>query len=76
MVRHNNPPSLRLSDSEPTFRHCQWLYGNGRDRNFCHEPVRRGEVWCEKHGKRTHASAAAQKRFDNKLEKQEQKGEV
>jgi Tfp pilus assembly protein PilF len=70
MRRKYNSPSLRLSDVEPTFRHCQWLYGNGRDRNFCCELVRQGEVWCEKHRKRIFASAAVQKKFDNILEKQ------
>ena len=70
MGRKHNSPILKLSDVEPTFRHCQWLYGDGRDREFCCEPVGRGEVWCGKHGKQIYASAAVQKKFGKILEKQ------
>ena len=76
MRRKYNSPSLRLSDGELAIRHCQWLYGDGRNRKFCRKPLVPGEVWCEKHGKRIYASAAVKKKFEKILEKQMQEGEV
>jgi hypothetical protein len=49
MVRHNNPPIIKLHDSDPKFHHCQWLYGEVRDRKFCQNFVEHGEVWCRYH---------------------------
>jgi hypothetical protein len=49
---HMKNPSgsiIKLSNVEPVFRHCQWLYGDGVDRNFCRSPVARGEIWCRDH---------------------------
>ncbi len=75
MGKKHNSPNLKLSAIKPKFRHCQWLYGDGRDRKFCCEAVGRGEVWCEKHGKQIYASAAVKIKFGKILEKQVQEGE-
>ncbi len=38
-----------MTKPEKNSRHCQWLYGEPRERNFCETPVGLGEVWCQKH---------------------------
>lgn len=35
---------------------CQWLYGEGKDRNFCGEEVQPGSSYCAKHHAICHVS--------------------
>lgn len=39
----------KMSEEDPVFGHCQWIHGDGRDREFCRKPVDLGEVWCGYH---------------------------
>ena len=38
-----------MTEPEKDVRHCQWLDGEPKDRNFCETPVKFGEVWCQEH---------------------------
>ena len=38
-----------MTEPENDIRHCQWLDGEPKERNFCETPVKFGEVWCQKH---------------------------
>ena len=66
-----NPGSsiIKLSDGEPVFRHCQWLFGEGIDRNFCRKTVARGEIWCQNHLQIVYMPQFVRKRTLKKMNK-------
>ena len=66
---------VNSAEKEQTFDHCQWLYGEGRNREFCRNPVEPGRVWCRRHMKRVYMRVSlpqkAEERLEKKLEAQE-----
>jgi hypothetical protein len=61
---------VNSAEKEQTFEHCQWLYGEGRNREFCRNPVEPGRVWCRRHMKLV-LPQKAEERLEMKLEAQE-----
>ncbi len=65
----------RFADGEPTFSHCQWLYGEARDREFCRNRAEPGKVWCRHHMEvvyiRVSGWNGAKEGLEKKLEAQE-----
>ncbi len=50
-----------MSKSEYTGRHCQWLFGEPRERNFCTASANPGEVWCKEHKRQVYVAGSAYK---------------
>ena len=60
---------INSEEEERAFAHCQWLYGEGRDREFCRDPVEPGRVWCRRHTEIVYKPASQWHKAREKLEK-------
>ena len=71
-VEKQPQPQGSLTDSEEegrAFDHCQWLYGDGRNREFCGDVVEPGRLWCRRHMEIVCIAASQRKKAEEKLEK-------
>jgi len=47
-----NTSSAAIEIGENSFKTCQWLGGEPKERSFCGEPVQHGSSYCPYHHKR------------------------
>jgi len=60
---------IKLLDKAPPYKHCKWIYGEGRDREFCRNPVMNGMSWCGKHVEEVFQPTALRRRVLNEQER-------
>jgi len=60
--------ATELAENKQAFSHCQWLYGEGSNREFCVNPVEPGKVWCRKHMEIVYVSAFQRQKNEKRLE--------
>ena len=53
---------IKLMDEAPRYSHCKWIYGEGRNREFCRNPVMNGMSWCSKHTEEVFQPTALRRR--------------
>ena len=70
--KHVQPRSdvVKMADKEPCFSHCQWIYGEGSDREFCRNSAEQGMPWCRQHMVKVYVPASQRQKTLDKLEKQ------
>lgn len=65
-------PITNSEEEGRAFAHCQWLYGEGRNRKFCRNPVEPGRDWCRRHMVKVYLPASQhQKALERPKEKLE-----
>ncbi len=62
-------PRTDTEGKERMFAHCQWLFGEGRDREFCRNPTEPRQMWCLEHMKAVYVPASKRQKAEEMLEK-------
>lgn len=57
------------ADRDRSFVHCQWIYGEVSNREFCQNPAEQGRSWCRQRMAKVYVPAAQRRKDMKRLEK-------